>query len=86
MHVNDEELTCEYEGKNAEARVAVLRPVRGQGWRVVASQYLWGEGVGAYYCGQKNQYTYHCRDRISAVKRFKTLSAAMVAVFCGGAR
>ena len=82
MHVNDEEVSCQYEGRKAEARVALLHPTKHKGWRVTVWQAIWGEGFGARYSSIDHHHTYHCRDRISALKRFETLSAAMVAVFC----
>lgn len=86
MHVNDEELSCEYEGNYAEARVSLLRPNGRHGWRVHVRQYIWGEGVSAYYSGDRRDHTYHLLDRKRAVEKFAELSAAMVAVFCAGAR
>lgn len=86
MHVNDEEVDCTYNGLNAEARVALLRPYRDLGWRVTVYQHTWEKGIASYYAGTVKRRTYHMRDRVSAVNKFAKLSAAMVAVFCEGAR
>lgn len=83
MHVNGEEVSCVYDGRNAEAGVALLRPERvHQGWRVEVWQSIWGDGIAARYSSVDHRQIYRCRDKASAVKRFETLSAAMVAVFC----